>query len=653
MRQVRIKKLSVENFKGLRNFSIDFDDKLTRIIGSNGTGKTTLHDAYLWLLMGMDSGNRKSFSVQPLDESSETIHHLTTSVTGVFEFGDGSVHEFKRSLSETYTRRRGTKSDVLTGTETERFIDNVPYKAGDFDKAVVTMFCDMDDFELVSSIRAFGKLDMKAKRNKLIDMAGQMPELINSTDYPKLYEHYRTTPNVDDIKRKLMYELAQLKDEQTAIPIRITENERNMPTGINFDDLRSQKAEAEEEIEKIDATLQKAADGRSGLFSEIQRLNDDLQKANAELLEIDQSLSQSRSKKLSEVEAELSSASLSVREIDGKMRIVDNELAQLEETMASLKKRKDELGEKWEKKNAESWPDTIEIECPTCHRPYDPDKVQEMRNAAIKAFNEGKAGVLARIVSEGNLVVKQLDSIKNDIECKKAEHSSLKHQLEEAKARESDARRKVSEVPTLDILRSVNKEYQTVSARKDSIRQMIFEQTPKENESELRLKNRKEQLKRDVDTLTYELAKERKIAEVEARRDELKRHNAELSNRIAEIYSVLYEIQTYQKAYINAVEEKVSSMFKLVRWKMYQPNVSNDGEQEICECLVNGVPVSTNVNTAGSVNAGIDIINALSRWLDISVPLWIDGKESVTDLIDTDAQLITLSVVENHPLSIL
>ena len=153
--------------------------------------------------------------------------------------------------------------------------------------------------------------------------------------------------------------------------------------------------------------------------------------------------------------------------------------------------------------------------------------------------------------------------------------------------------------------------------------------------------------------LTYQLAKEQDIAKVEARREELKKQNTELATKIAELDAVMFEISTYQKAYINAVEDKVSSMFKLVRWKMYQPNVSNDGEQEICECLVNGVPVSTNVNTAGGVNAGIDIINALSKWLEISVPLWIDGKESVTDLLDTDAQVVTLSVVENQSLSVL
>ena len=96
----------------------------------------------------------------------------------------------------------------------------------------------------------------------------------------------------------------------------------------------------------------------------------------------------------------------------------------------------------------------------------------------------------------------------------------------------------------------------------------------------------------------------------------------------------------------------MSGRFRYVRWKMYEANLTNDGEKEICECLVDGVPVSRNVNLAGRINAGIDIINALSSWLGLSVPLWIDGKESVTSLIDTDAQLITLQVVENEPLKV-
>ncbi len=652
MRQVRIKKLSIENFKGLRSFSVDFDDRLTQIVGANGTGKTTLHDAYLWLLMGMDSGNRNAFSIQPLDESSRTIHHLTTSVTGVFEFSDGSTHEIKRCLSETWTRRRGTKEDVLTGSETERFIDNTPYKAGEFDKLIVEMFCNMDDFKLVSSIRAFGRLDMKTKRSKLIQMAGQMPELINPFDYPKLYEYYQKTKKVEDIKRKVQYEMGGLKDEQSTIPIKMTENERNLPTGIDFDDLRRQKAEKEEELERIDATLQKAADGRSGLFSAVQQLNEELQRINAELLEIENSLAQNRNRRVIEVNNEISGAHLVVREKEGKQQILESEIRQLRQREEQLKARKASLGQQWEKKNAETWPDSIAIECPTCHRPYDEDQVQEMRNAAIKSFNEGKAGVLAQIVSEGNLVVKQLGEVTESISAKEKELEAVKSEVASAKSKEAEAKSKTAQIPTVDNLKSFSKEYQAVLEKKDAVKKQIFDETPKEDENELKMKNSKEQLKSEISSLTFQLAKEQDIAKVEARREELKKQNADLAAKIAELDGVLFEIATYQKAYINAVEDKVSSMFKLVRWKMYQPNVSNDGEQEICECLVNGVPVSTNVNTAGAVNAGIDIINALSNWLEISVPLWIDGKESVTNLLYTDAQVITLSVVENQPLTV-
>ena len=652
MRQVKIKSLAIENFKGLRSFSVNFDDKLTRIVGANGTGKTTLHDAYLWLLMGMDSANHKSFSVQPLDESSQTIHHLTTSVTGVFEFSDGSTREIKRCLSETWTRRRGTKEDVLTGSETERFIDKVPFKANEFDREIVTMFCGMDDFELISSIKAFGKLDMKAKRAKLIQMAGEMPDLINPFDYPRMYPYYQTTKKVEDIKRKVKYEMDGLKDKQSQIPIKMTENERNLPTGIDFDDLRKQKAAKEAEIEKIDATLQKAADSRSGLFSAVSELNEELQRLNTELLEIEQEMTANRNRRLGEVNEEISAASIAVREKEGTLRLIEGELGQLRQRETQLKSRKEELGKQWEKKNTETWPDTIEIECPTCHRAYDPDQVQEMRNAAIKSFNEGKAGVLARIVSEGNLVVKQLGEVTESIKQKEAERENIKAALDVAKGKESEAKAKLSTVPTIENLKSFSKEYQTVTEKKNELKNRIYNSTPRESEDELQMKKQKETLKTEVSMLTYQLAKEQDIAKVEARRAELKKENEELAVKIAELDAVMYEIANYQKAYINAVEEKVSSMFKLVRWKMYQQNVSNDGETEICECLVNGVPVSTNVNTAGGINAGIDIINAMSAWLDISVPLWIDGKESVTDLLDTDAQVITLSVVENQPLAV-
>ena len=651
MRQIKIQSLQIENFKGLRSFSIDFDDALTRIVGANGTGKTSVHDAYLWLLLGIDSANRAAFAIQPLDENSKTIDHLTTSVTGVFSF-DGVRHEIKRCLHQTWTRRRGTKEDVLTGSESEYFIDNVPYKAGEFSKEITALFCSQDDFKLVSSIRAFGQLDMKSKRAKLIQMAGQMPELINETDYPRLAPYYAKVQNVDSIKRQLKYELDGLKAKQAEIPIKITENERNMPTGIDFDSLREQLAKKQSEVEQIDAQLQKASDGRAGLFAGINALNDELAKVNAELLEIESSLSSQRMKRLNDVNEEVAGTTQVSRNLETQLNIVRRDISDLEARISNNEKRREKLGEQWMQKNQETWPDNIATECPTCHRPYDAEDIVNAKNEAIKAFNAGKAGVLAQIEAEGDQLVKQTDQLKQELSAKQKELADLQERITVAKANEGEAKKHLSEVPSLDFLKQNSREYQTVDAKRHDLKARIMNETPVESNDERLLKNQKELLKRDIEALIAEIAKEQNIAKVEARRKELEDENAKLATSIAELDAVMYEIAQYQKAYIELVESRVSSMFKLVTWKMYSKNVSNDGETEICECLVNGVPVSTNVNTAGSINAGIDIINALSGWLGISVPLWIDGKESVTNLLETNAQVVTLQVLENSALSV-
>ena len=651
MRQIKIQSLQIENFKGLRSFSVDFDDELTRIVGANGTGKTSVHDAYLWLLLGIDSANRASFAIQPLDDKANTIDHLTTSVTGVFMF-DGVRHEIKRCLHQTWTRRRGTKEDVLTGSESEYFIDNVPYKAGEFSKEITALFCSQDDFKLISSIRAFGQLDMKSKRAKLIQMTGQMPELINETDYPRLAPYYAKLQNVDAVKRQLLYELNGLKTKQSEIPIKITENERNMPTGIDFDSLREQLAEKQYQVEQIDASLQKAADGRAGLFAGINALNDELGKLNAELMEIETSLSSQRTKRLSEVNEEVSGTTQVSRNLETQLNIIRRDISDIEARISNDEKRKETLGKQWEEKNSETWPDNIATECPTCHRPYDAEDIVNAKNEAIKAFNKGKAGVLAQIEAEGDQLVKQIAKYKEELASKQTEMAELQERIKEAKEKEGEAKKKLSEVPSLEFLKQNSREYQTVDAKRRDLKSKIMSETPVETDNERVLKNQKELLKRDISALTMELAKEQNIAKVEARRKELEEENAKLATSIAELDAVMYEISQYQKAYIELVESRVSSMFKLVTWKMYSKNVSNDGETEICECLVNGVPVSTNVNTAGGINAGIDIINALSQWIGISVPLWIDGKESVTSLLETNAQLITLSVLENSALSV-
>ena len=52
-------------------------------------------------------------------------------------------------------------------------------------------------------------------------------------------------------------------------------------------------------------------------------------------------------------------------------------------------------------------------------------------------------------------------------------------------------------------------------------------------------------------------------------------------------------------------------------------------------------------NRAGQINAGLDIINAISRAENVHLPIFIDNAESVVNYLATDSQKILLKVDEN------
>ena len=82
MKNIQIKKIELNYFKGVQKQEIDFD-KNTDIFGDNGTGKTTIFDAFTWLLFGKDSTDRKDFEIKTLDKSNVVIPKIEHEVSAV------------------------------------------------------------------------------------------------------------------------------------------------------------------------------------------------------------------------------------------------------------------------------------------------------------------------------------------------------------------------------------------------------------------------------------------------------------------------------------------------------------------------------------------------------------------------------------------
>ena len=144
---MKLTKLELLNFKGLKSFAININDDVV-IRGDNATGKTTVFDSVCWLLFGKDSLDRADFEIKTLD-GGEPIHKVNHEVTGTFTLDEGGTVELKRVYREKYSSPRGGEV-TLTGHTTDYFVDGVPKKEKEY-KEIVNSLVDENIFKLITN----------------------------------------------------------------------------------------------------------------------------------------------------------------------------------------------------------------------------------------------------------------------------------------------------------------------------------------------------------------------------------------------------------------------------------------------------------------------------------------------------------------------
>ena len=102
MKTITLNKLVISNFKGINNLEIDFS-KITNIKGENALGKTSIFDAFTWLLFDKDSKDRKDFDVRTLDANNNIIRGLNPHVVAYLNVDDKEIKLIK-TLKEKWSQ---------------------------------------------------------------------------------------------------------------------------------------------------------------------------------------------------------------------------------------------------------------------------------------------------------------------------------------------------------------------------------------------------------------------------------------------------------------------------------------------------------------------------------------------------------------------
>jgi len=636
--KMRLLKLSLKNFKGIKEFTLDTNGgKNTNIYGDNGTGKTTIFDAFTWLLFDKDSSDRSKFDIQPLDKQGNVIHMIDTEVEGVLDI-DGKTITLKKILREKWVKKRGEAESELKGTETLYYINDVPVKQSEY-KAYINELIDESIFKMITNPLYFGLvLKWQDRRKVLLNMVGDVTneDVISSRNDFKELAFLLNNTDIETLKKSIVARKKKLNDDIKAIPYRIDEL-NNTIQEFDFEALEFRKKFIQTAVDDIEAKLADSSKNDEEVLKDKKRLYE----LQSELMMIEQEAKNEVYKEYEQLNKELQNTLIELNTEKSRLAQQEIFIENAKKEIERLEKENEELRERWRKENKKELTfDENLFVCPVCKRPFEEADIEAKKEEMLKNFNFEKAETLKKITAQGKENNKKIEELKKKISEINTEEIQAKILVLDKRAKEIKA--KIDNFkPVINL--DNNERYKEIKSEIETIENKLSKQYINTEKDEL--KKKLVELKKELEQVNSKLAYKEHNEKAKARIEELKKQERELARQIAELERQEFLAEEFIKAKVELLQNKIDSKFKYVKFKMFDIQV-NGGIAETCEPMVDGVPFSTNLNFGARINAGLDIINALCDYYNIQAPIFIDNKESITKLIETKSQVISLIVSE-------
>lgn len=689
-RQVTLKRLTLVNFKGLRNVAVEFGDGVTTISGRNGTGKTTIADSFAWLLWGKDSeGNSDSkFGIKTNDAEGNFIPDLEHEVTGLFdvvdtETGEASSVELRRVYVEEWKTPKGSTERTLSGHHTDYFFNGVPLKKAEYDAKVATIIPE-DLFKVITDPYYFLTLHWKAQREYLLTMAGK----INDADVAATREEFAallrrvTGKTMEEYKKEISVRRGRIEAQLDKIPTRKDEATRNTPVAPDYAALESEKAQIQEDLANIDAAAASEAEANRVAYeqaakiqAEINTKRDTQAKALQDAKEAARAAAYETNRVADEAARDLAQVQ---RDEESENKYYSREKSVITASIATAKRRKEDyeaqvadLRKNWEKVNNEQFqeqqaPTAGPLICPVfghqCADPGAPNRHQCDAAAALESFRKNQDTARAAFIANQTARLDKMDAegqelnrliAAQDAEIKRLEaeavaldtkHNAAVQDYATKKATYNNtiaANPRVSTNPqidpqTLPTWVALQKEIDQLNARRAAVTAPTTQDTAAERQQS------RATLRARLSEIDQKLGLRATIKAAEARIVELDKEAATLAQEKATLQTEEALIDDFVRCRMEEVERRVNGLFDGVEFRMYKTLVNGEKEPD-CVAYIGGVRYQDK-NHAGQINAGLAVINALCAFHGVTAPIIVDNAESVNDFIPVKSQLVRLVV---------
>lgn len=646
--KINLKKLTLSNFKGIKNLTIDFG-KETNILGENASGKSTVFDAFMWLLFSKDSTNRSDFTVKTLDADGQVIHGLENMVEGILT-ADGKEILLKRVLKENWVKKRGSADSIFSGNTTDYFINEVPKKEKEY-KAYINSLIDEDVFKLLTNPLYFNTvLKWQDRRKVLLDIVGDITDqdvFKSNKELSKLVELLKDN-SIDDFKAMTASNKKKINEQLKTIPVRIDEVNKNLPIladDVDYDALEKERSKIKGNMDYLSSTLT----NQEKIAQEFGKKQAELSSMKSKLKDMELEIEKGSMKKLNDLKMQLLNLEHEAQMVEKGRDITEETLESNQSEIEKLQGEMEEYRTDYKTVFEEPFPepDKDNFICPTCKQDLPAGDVEKQISGLKANFKSNKLNKLNEINKQGKWRKKKVTELQK-------QNDGLKAQFRKA-LDEQDKLLKRIEGSKEAIKAEESKEHAVDYNSVSKYKELKSEIGKMENglpalSEDNRVRDQYNKAQSELERINEILGDKTAIENAQKRIKELKKQERQLAAQVAELEGHEYLADTFVRTKVGLLENKINSTFKYVTFKMFDMQV-NGGINETCQALVEGVPFA-DANNAAKINAGIDIINALGKYYGTTAPIFVDNREAVNDLVETDSQIINLIVSRDKKLKV-
>ena len=670
---ILISSLELNNFKCFRHKEISFDSDVTTIRGRNGVGKTTIADAILWCLFGKNSAGQSDFDLKTHDPDGRPIPSLDHSVemvlTVLHSFADDQTVTLKRTLKETWVKRRGSDEQVFKNNTTEYLIDGEVKTAADY-KKFISELVNEDIFRAITNPSYFPSLKWQQQREFLTKMVGYIaPEEIATTS--ELAELVKSLPEsnkdegIDIIahRKHLSYQIKQIKDKLDKIPVRLEEQNKALPERLDWDKIHSEAAAAKVEHDRLSDEIIRIKFGNGGdvlreqIRTEIKVVQQNIDKIEDTERRAYNLRLQDHDNRITEAQRKFNSLLNTQKDLELQMQSFDTLKQRCQETLDQCEKDAQKIREEWAHNLSRTRPiyDNERV-CPTCGQYLPEEQVAEKHRIAEENLNADKARIKAELTEKAEKVKatraeaeKELQGFEDTKAQAEKNLADIKEQINVAFSDKAKLEKK--QVLSYENALGDSAEYQKLLQQRDKLRERL-DSTGIDEEATVKLAEleaKKVEYAAVLQRLNAQLATRTQYNKILTLIDGINEEQKDLVRQLSELERKEDIARQYQDRQNAILEERINQHFSLVKWRMFR-TVNNGGDpfdEPYCECYVDGVAYHDGLNQAARLNAGLDIIRTLCKHYNVFAPIVIDNSESNLNILATESQQVRLEVFDS------